>query len=71
MHNEFTAIIEQDGEYFVGWCPEIPEANGQGVSVEECRISLSQAIALVLEDRREDAFRGLPDTARREFVTIA
>ena len=71
MRNEFTAIIEQDGQWFVGWCPEIPEANGQGSSVEECRASLAQAIALVLEDRREDAFRGLPDTALRELVTIA
>jgi hypothetical protein len=30
MRNEFTAIIEQDGEWFVGYCPEIPGANGQG-----------------------------------------
>ena len=54
MHNEFTAVIERDGEWFIGWCPEIPEANGQGKTMEECRTSLSQAIALVLEDRRED-----------------
>jgi len=71
MHNEFTAIIEQDGERFVGWCPEIPEANGQGTTVEECRTNLSEAIALVLEDRREDALRGVPTTALRESVTVA
>ena len=70
MRNEFTAIIEQDGPWFVGRCPEIPEAKGQGSTVEECRASLSEAIALVLEDRREDALRGLPETALRESVTI-
>ena len=32
MHNELTAIIEQDGEWFIAYCPEIPGANGQGVS---------------------------------------
>ncbi|RXH58504.1 type II toxin-antitoxin system HicB family antitoxin [Granulicella sibirica] len=71
MRNEFTAIIEQDGPWFVGWCPEIPEAKGQGSNVEECRASLSDAIALVLDDRRQDALRRMPDTALRELVTIA
>lgn len=70
MHNEFTAVIERDGEWFVAWCPEVPEANGQGKNVEECRESLSQAIALILEDRREDAFRGLPDTVLREPLIV-
>jgi predicted RNase H-like HicB family nuclease len=70
MHNEFTAVIERDGEWFIGWCPEIPEASGQGKTMEECRTSLSQAIALVLEDRREDALRGVPPTAIRESVIV-
>ncbi len=70
MQNEFTAVIERDGEWFVAWCPEVPEANGQGKSVEECRENLAQAIALILEDRREDAFRGLPDTALRESLIV-
>ena len=52
MRNEFTAVIERDGEWFVGWSPEIPGANGQGRSVEECRRNLDEAIQLILEDRR-------------------
>jgi predicted RNase H-like HicB family nuclease len=70
MHNEFTAVIERDGEWFVAWCPEIPEANGQGKTVEECRLSLSQAISLVLDDRREDALRGVPPNALQELVSV-
>ena len=70
MHNEFTAIIERDGDWFIGYCPEIPGANGQGNSVEECRSSLAQAIALILEDRRQDALRGVPGDAIREVVTV-
>jgi predicted RNase H-like HicB family nuclease len=53
--NEFTAIIERDGKWFIASCPEVPGANGQGSTVEECRDSLSSAIALILQDRREDA----------------
>ncbi len=70
MHNEFTAIIERDEDWFIAYCPEIPGANGQGRTVEECRQSLVDAIALILEDRREDSLRGVPEDAVQEIVTI-
>jgi predicted RNase H-like HicB family nuclease len=70
MHNEFTAIIEKDGEWFIAYCPEIPGANGQGRTKEKCLQSLSDAISLILEDRREDALRGVPEDATREVITV-
>ncbi len=70
MHNEFTAIIERDGEWFVAYCPEIPGANGQGKTKEEARANLADGIALILEDRRADASRGTPPDAICETVTI-
>ncbi len=51
MHNEFTAIIEKDGKWYIAYCPEIPGANGQGKTKEEAKQSLADAIALILEDR--------------------
>lgn len=70
MHNEFTAVFERDGEWHLAYCPEIPGANGQGRTKEEARISLAEAIALILEDRREDGLRGVPPDAERETVTV-
>ncbi len=70
MHNEFTAVIERDGEWYIAYCPEIPGANGQGKTKEEARESLAEAIALILEDRREDGLRGVPPDATHETVTI-
>lgn len=70
MRNEFTAIIEQDGDWFIAYCPEITGANGQGRSKAEARRSLADAIALILEDRREDGLRGIPDDADHDTVTI-
>jgi predicted RNase H-like HicB family nuclease len=70
MHNEFTAITERDGQWYFSYCPEIPGANGQGKTKDEARESLAQAIALILEDRREDGLRGVPPDAIRETVTI-
>jgi len=51
MQSEFTAIIENDEEWFIASCPEIPGANGQGRTIEECRKNLADAIELILEDR--------------------
>ena len=71
MHNEFTAVIERDGDWYIGYCPEIPGANGQGATVDECRVNLADAISLILEDRREEGLRGVPEDAIREVVVIA
>lgn len=60
MHNEFTAIIERDEDWYVTYCPEVPGANGQGKTVEECKANLSEAISRILEERRQDAMCGLP-----------
>ena len=70
VHNEFTAIIEKDGDWFIAYCPEIPGANGQGRTREEARASLSEAISLILADRREDALRGVPPEAEQDTVTV-
>jgi predicted RNase H-like HicB family nuclease len=70
MRNEFTAIIEKDDDWYIAYCPEIPGANGQGRTIEECRRNLAEAIALILEDRREDALRGAPQDAIRETVLV-
>jgi len=70
MKNEFTAVIERDGSWYIAYCPEIPGANGQGSTVDECRASLADAIALILEDRREDGLRGVPADAIQATVTV-
>jgi predicted RNase H-like HicB family nuclease len=70
MRNEFTAVIARDGNCFFGWSPEIPGANGQRRTLEECRESLTAAIQLILEIRREDGLRGAPADALRETITV-
>lgn len=54
MRNEFTAVFEEAEGWFIGYSPEVPGANGQGRTLDECRESLRDAIALILEDRREN-----------------
>lgn len=70
MRNEFTAIIEEAEDWFIAYSPEIPGANGQGRTKAEAVKSLRGAIALILEDRREDGLRGVPASASTETVTV-
>lgn len=68
--NEFTAVIERDGEWLIAYCPEVPGANGQGRTKEEALASLAEAISLILEDRREEGLRGVPSEALVERVKV-
>ncbi|MDQ2945834.1 MAG: type II toxin-antitoxin system HicB family antitoxin [Acidobacteriota bacterium] len=70
MRNEFTAIVEQDGQWYIAYCAEVPGANGQGKSREECLANLREAIALILECRREDSLRAMPADAEQELVVV-
>jgi predicted RNase H-like HicB family nuclease len=71
MKAEFTAIIEVAPEGgFWAICPEVPGANGQGETIEETKDNLRQAIELILEDRKADILRGLPEDAIQDKVMI-
>ncbi len=58
MKNEFEMFVEREGDWFIGYCPEVFGANGQGRTLEESRKNLADAIALVLEDRGQDSDAG-------------
>jgi predicted RNase H-like HicB family nuclease len=56
----FTAIIhrgEPNEGGFWATCLEVPGANGQGETREECLGNLREAIPLILETEREEVFR--------------
>ena len=53
MLAHFTGIFEKDEKFYIGYCPEVPGANGQGETIEECRESLKEAIKLILQDRED------------------
>lgn len=71
MRNEFTAVVEQDGLWHIAFCAEVPGANGQGQTREECLQNLAAAIKLILDHRREETLRALPPEAKQELVVVA
>jgi len=66
LSHEFHIIFEPDEDWFIGYCPEVPGASGQGKSEAECRQNVLEAVELVLAYRLEQALSGLPDEARVE-----
>jgi predicted RNase H-like HicB family nuclease len=67
----FTAIVHR-GEPAEGgfWatCLEVPGANGQGETKEECLRDLADAVRLILETERDEAFRLDPLAETAELV---
>jgi predicted RNase H-like HicB family nuclease len=68
---KLTAIVHR-GEPAEGgfWatCLEVPGANGQGETKEECLQNLKEAIQLLLETEREEVFRLDPKAETTELV---
>ena len=50
-----TPEVHKDGKWYVAFCPEVPEANGQGRTPEESIESLKEGVISIMEDRRQDA----------------
>lgn len=44
MAIEFDAVIQQDGDWWIGWVEEVQGVNGQGRTREECLESLCSAL---------------------------
>ncbi len=57
MSLDFHMIFERGEKYYIGYCPEVPGANGQGLTLEECRQNLKDAIELILQVRAEEGVR--------------
>ena len=69
--NHFTAIVhrgEADEGGFWATCLEVPGANGQGETKEECLGNLKEAIQLMLDTEREEVFRLDPKAEMAELV---
>ena len=69
---KFTAVYEQEGEWWIGYVEELPGANTQGRTLEEARENLKEAVQLIIEANRELARREAEGRSIiREELTVA
>jgi predicted RNase H-like HicB family nuclease len=57
MKNEYTAVLKQDGNWWIGWVEEVPGVNCQEATREELLESLRVTLNEALEFNRRDARR--------------
>ena len=51
----YTAVIRQDGPWWIGWIEEVPGVNCQGETRDELIANLHEALAEAIDMNREDA----------------
>lgn len=61
MENNFTAVIKQDGDWWIGWIEEIPGVNCQEATREELLETLRITLREALEFNRQDAVDSAED----------
>ena len=70
MKNEYTAIVKQDGDWWIGWIEEVPGVNCQEATRDELLESLRITLGEALEFNREDA-REMAGTPFEEALIAA
>ena len=70
MTNTYTAIIKQDGDWWIGWIEEVPGVNCQERSRKELIQSLKVTLKEALEFNRQEAIRAAASEYTEEPVII-
>ena len=70
MQSEYTAIVKQEGDYWVGWIEEIPGVNFQERTYKELKESLEVTLKEALEFNRHDALSAAGTGYTEEKIAI-
>jgi predicted RNase H-like HicB family nuclease len=70
MNREFTAVIKQDGPWWIGWVEEIPGVNCQGRTRAELQKNLRSALKEALEFNRDDALAAAQEGYQEEAILL-
>ncbi len=68
---EYAVVIENAGENFSAYVPDLPGCVSTGATVEEVTANIREAIALHIESLREHGEDVPPATSRASSVQVA
>lgn len=71
MQQQFTAVYQKRGKWYIGWVEEIPGVNTQGHTLREAKDNLREALSLVLEVNRSLARQEIRGKVIREEMAFA
>ena len=69
MTQNYSAVIRQSGEWWIGWVKEIRGVNCQAHTREELIEDLHSALAEMLEINRQDAATGMEGEVEEVTLT--
>lgn len=70
MQNTYTAVVKQDGDWWIGWIEEIPGVNCQESTYEELLETLKITLQEALEFNRQDAIAFAGENYRELPIAI-
>ncbi len=70
MNTEFTAIMKQAGEWWIGWIEEIPGVNCQERTREDLIDTLRLTLKEALEFNRQDAIAAVGSGYTEEKIAV-
>ena len=70
MAKSYTAVVKQDGDWWIGWIAEVPGVNCQESSLETLRKSLRTALREAIDQNRNDALAAAGSDYQEETVRV-
>jgi predicted RNase H-like HicB family nuclease len=70
MNNKYTAVIKQDGDWWLGWIEEIPGVNCQESSHDELIETLKITLQEALDFNREEALLNAGTYYQEELIAL-
>ncbi|HCZ10804.1 MAG TPA: hypothetical protein DHV16_00800 [Nitrospiraceae bacterium] len=70
MNTEYTAIVKQEGDWWIGWIEEIPGVNCQEHTREDLMESLRTTLKEALKFNRQDALSAVGTGYVEEKIAV-
>lgn len=70
MSAEYTAVLKQDGDWWIGWIEEVPGVNCQGRTREDLVTSLREVLVEAIEFNRQDALTAAGEQFEEERIAL-
>jgi predicted RNase H-like HicB family nuclease len=70
MNNVYTALIKQDGNWWIGWIEEVPGVNCQESSRDKLLVSLKVTLEEMLELNRQEAIVAAGGSYQEERIAV-
>ena len=70
MKNEYTTVVKQEDDWWVGWIEEVLGVNCQEKTYKELKQTLEVTLKEALEFNRKDALSAAGEGYKEEIIAI-